>query len=224
MFKNETINGISKSVAGLSRRSLLGFAMLAALPLAGPALAAPSAADATATITQFNSALLAAMKSGGQTTFNGRFQMLAPAIDQAFDLPAVLAVSVGPGWAGLSAEQQSRLLEAFRRYTVASYVANFDSYNGQRFSVLPETRTLDAGRVVVQSRLMPASGDAVELDYVMQQTASGWKIVDVLAAGSISRVAVQRSDFRHLLTRGGGDALVASLQRKASDLSGGALA
>jgi phospholipid transport system substrate-binding protein len=49
-------------------------------------------------------------------------------------------------------------------------------------------------------------------------------VVDVLAAGSISRVAVQRSDFRHLLSNGGGDALVASLQRKTSDLSGGALA
>jgi phospholipid transport system substrate-binding protein len=224
MFKNETLDGTSIAVAGLSRRSMLGLAMLAALPLTGPAFAAPSPANPTATISQFNTALLAAMKAGGQTGFNGRFQALAPAIDQAFDLPAVLAVSVGPGWASLSAEQQSRLLEAFRRYTVASYVANFDSYNGQRFSVLPETRGLDTGRVVVQSRLTPFAGDAVELDYVMQETASGWKIVDVLAAGSISRVAVQRSDFRHLLTRGGGDALVASLQRKTSDLSGGALA
>jgi phospholipid transport system substrate-binding protein len=224
MFKTETLGGTSIAVAGLSRRSLLVAAMLATLPLTGPAFATPSPADAGATITQFNMALLAAMKSGGQIGFNGRFQALAPAIDQAFDLPSVLAVSVGPGWTSLSAEQQSRLMEAFRRYTVASYVASFDNYNGQSFVVLPETRNLDAGRVVVQSRLTPRTGDAVELDYVMQQTASGWKIVDVLAAGSISRVAVQRSDFRHLLTRGGGDALVASLQRKASDLSGGALA
>jgi phospholipid transport system substrate-binding protein len=224
MFKNETLDGTSIAVAGLSRRSLLGLAMLAVVPLSSPAFAAPSPADPTATITQFNTALLAAMKAGGQTGFNGRFQALAPAIDQAFDLTSVLAVSVGPSWVSLSGDQQSRLLEAFRRYTVASYVASFDNFNGQSFSVLPGTRSIDAGRVVVQSRLTPHTGDAVELDYVMQQTASEWKIVDVLAAGSISRVAVQRSDFRHLLTRGGGDALVASLQRKTSDLSGGALA
>ena len=79
-------------------------------------------------------------------------------------------------------------------------------------------------RVVVKSRIAPVNGDATELDYVMKQTASGWKVVDVLAAGSISRVAVQRSDFRHLLSKGGGDALLASLQRKTSDLSGGAVA
>ena len=198
--------------------------MIAAIPFAAPARAATAAADPAATITQFNAALLAAMKAGGRADFNQRFQTLAPAVDQAFDLPAVLSVSVGLGWASLSPDQQARLLDAFRRYTVASYVANFDSYSGQTFTVSPDPRRLDADKVVVQSRITPVSGDATELDYVMKQTPAGWRIVDVLAAGSISRVAVQRSDFRHLLSRGGGDALLASLQRKAVDLSGGALA
>jgi phospholipid transport system substrate-binding protein len=164
------------------------------------------------------------MKTGHQFDFGRRFQALAPAVDQVFDLRAVLAVSVGSGWASLSPDQQSRLLEAFRRYTVASYVANFDSYAGQNFTVSPDQRSLDAGRVVVQSHIVPAGGDAIEMDYVMQQTAAAWKVVDVLAAGSISRVAVQRSDFRRVLATGGGDALLASLQRKTADLSGGALA
>ena len=199
-------------------------ATLAAIPFALPVRAATTSPDPTATITQFNAALLATMKTGGHTNFNQRFHALAPAVDQAFDLPSVLSVSVGLGWASLSPDQQTRLLDAFRRYTIASYVANFDSYSGQAFTVSPDTRRLDADRVVVQSRIAPASGDGTELDYVMKQTAAGWKIVDVLAAGSISRVAVQRSDFRHLLSRGGGDALLASLQRKAADLSGGALA
>jgi phospholipid transport system substrate-binding protein len=52
----------------------------------------------------------------------------------------------------------------------------------------------------------------------MRQTGSGWKAVDVLAEGSISRVATQRSDFRALVMRGGSDALLASLQKKATDL------
>jgi phospholipid transport system substrate-binding protein len=146
------------------------------------------AADATTTITRFNEALLAAMRSSGQTTFSRRFQVLAPAVDQTFDLRAVLAISVGPSWANLSPDLQGRLLDAFRRYTVASYVANFDSYDGQRLTVSPNTRSLDAGRVVVESSFEPRRGDATEFGYVMQQTSSGWKVVDVLATGSISRV------------------------------------
>jgi phospholipid transport system substrate-binding protein len=226
MLVNQDTTSTLKQADGLRRRSLLSAAvLLVAVPLSGRAFAGaskaePPQADATATIKQFNAALLATMKSGGQTDFAHRFQALAPAVDKAFDLPAVLAISVGPSWASLSSEQQSRLLAAFRRYTVASYVANFDSYSGQTFTVSPETRALDADRVVVSSSIKPVNGEATALDYVMTQTQSGWKIVDVLAAGSISRVAVQRSDFRHLLSKGGGDALLASLQRKAADLSG----
>jgi phospholipid transport system substrate-binding protein len=180
--------------------------------------------EAIATIQQFNAALLAAMKAGGGTDFSRRFEMLAPAVDRAFDLPTILSVSVGLGWASLSPDQQARLLDAFRRYTVASYVANFNNYAGQSFTVSPDTRSLDADRALVKSCISPVNGDAIELDYVMGQTPSGWKAVDVLAAGSISRVAVQRSDFRHLLSNGGDDALLAGLRRKTSDLSGGTLA
>ena len=207
---------------GQRRQFLFGLLLIAASPATRIAWA-NTASDATATVERFNMALLAAMKAGGQTDFGYRFQALAPAVDQAFDLSSVLAVSVGLGWPSLSQDQQGRLLDAFRRYTVASYVANFDNYAGQTFAVLPGAKSLDAHRVIVKSCIQPVSGDATELDYVMKQTPPGWKVVDVLAAGSISRVAVQRSDFRHLLSKGGGDALLASLQRKTSELSGGAV-
>jgi phospholipid transport system substrate-binding protein len=224
MFTNAGSVAVSLTASRLDRRSLLGFLALAAIPLARPARADTAPAGATATISRFNEALVAVMKSSGQVEFARRFQALAPAVDQVFDLPAVLAVSVGPSWASLSPDQQGRLLDAFRRYTIASYVASFDNYSGQRLTVSPTTRDLGAGRVVVQSQITPVNGNATELDYVMQQTQAGWKVVDVLAAGSISRVAVQRSDFRHLLSNGGGDALLASLQRKTTDLAGGTLA
>jgi phospholipid transport system substrate-binding protein len=50
-----------------------------------------------------------------------------------------------------------------------------------------------------------------------------WRAVDVLLEGSISRIAVQRSDFRKILANGDADALVANLRRKIADLSDGAL-
>jgi phospholipid transport system substrate-binding protein len=223
MLTNANTATTSVAPQGFARRSLLGIVMIAAARLSRSALAETAPADAISTIEHFNGALLAAMKSGMRTDFSRRFQALAPEIDRAFDLAVVLSVSVGPSWANFSPNQQTRLLEAFRRYMVASYVANFDSYTGQNFTVSTKTRSLGVDRVVVESRIAQASGDETELDYVMKQTPSGWKVVDVLAAGSISRVAVQRSDFRRILSNGGGGALLASLQRKTSDLSGGAL-
>ena len=54
----------------------------------------------------------------------------------------------------------------------------------------------------------------------MRQTDAGWRVVDILLDGTISRVAVQHSDFRALLRNGDATALIASLQRKADDLAG----
>ena len=164
------------------------------------------------------------MKAGERTGFSHRFQALEPAVDQAFDLQGVLSVSIGPRWASPAARPAGPSARCVPPLYVASYVANFSNYTGQGFTVEPEPQSLGAGRVIVQSRINPVSGEPTQLDYVMKQSSAGWKVVDVLAAGSISRVAVQRSDFRHLLASGGGEALLASLQRKTSDLSGGMVA
>lgn len=161
------------------------------------------------------------MKAGTGTPFPQRFDTLAPIIDHTFDLSTILQESVGPTWPSLPPDQQSMLMQAFRRYTVASYVNSFDDFNGQRFDVKPDTRPVGNGEQVVQTRIVPRHGDGHELDYVMRQGAEGWRAVDVLADGSVSRVAVQRSDFRRLLTRGGAQALAQSLRTKSADLSGG---
>ena len=55
----------------------------------------------------------------------------------------------------------------------------------------------------------------------MRQVNGMWKAVDVLLDGTISRVAVQRSDFRNLLGAGDASALIASLERKAMDFARG---
>ena len=165
--------------------------------------------------------LLRVMKQGLGTPFLQRFEILAPVIERTFDLAAVLKESVGAPWATLAPDQQQMLSQAFRRYTVATYVNSFNTFNGQRFEVMPDTRPVGTEQVV-QTRIIPKSGDGHELDYVMRQGGPGWRAVDVLADGSISRVAVQRSDFRRLLARGGAQALADSLRAKSADLSDGA--
>jgi len=176
---------------------------------------------AVAPIEALDQALVGIMKAGRQTPFQQRAAMLAPVVERAFDLPDILEISVGPGWSGLAADQRAALLAAFRRYTIASYVDNFDSYDGQRFVITPTTRTLGDGRQVVNTQLIPQKGSAHTLDYVMRKTDAGWKVVDVLADGSISRVALQRSDFSALFDKGGAPALQARLQEKTEALSRG---
>jgi phospholipid transport system substrate-binding protein len=207
------------SFALIGRRRWL-WAVLAGVLVLPRAKADPGAVEP---IRELVNGLLAIMRAGHSAPFTQRFATLAPVIERTFDLPSILQLSVGPSWSTLSPDQRGVLLNAFRRYTVANYVNNFDNYNGQRFDVLPSTRDLPNGEQLAQTRIISSSGETHQLDYVMRQEHGIWKAVDVLADGSISRVAVQRSDFRRLVMRGGAQALIESLNQKTSDLSGGAL-
>ena len=199
------------------RRLVLVTPLLALVPAA--ALAQD---DPAAPIARLDAALLQIMHMGKGVPFAQRYQAVAPAVEGAFDLPAILAASVGLGWASLPPAQKQALLSVFTRYTVASWTANFDTYNGERIEVLPQERRQAGQDVVVATHIVPGNGGApTRLDYVMRRTAQGWKAVDVLADGSISRVAVQRSDFRSLLAGGNPDPLIASLTQKVNSLSGG---
>ena len=205
----------------LSRRIFLSSALLGALSLT----AARAQADDTALDQPLNglySGLAAVMKAGRATPFTQRFDALAPAVDRAFDLTTILKVSVGLRWDSMNATQQAALLTTFRRFTIATYVANFDKFDGERFQVDPGSRDSGSDKIV-KTEILQSSGDPIRLDYVMRQESSQWRAVDVLLDGSISRVAVQRSDFRKILAGGDADALITSLKRKISDLSEGAL-
>ena len=100
-------------------------------------------------------------------------------------------------------------------------MANFDEYNGQGFGVSPSLRAVGNDQIV-EVVIQRKSGDSKKIDYVMRQEGS-WRAVDVLLDGTISRVAVQRSDFRSLISGDNVSALIASLRRKVSDLSGGTM-
>jgi phospholipid transport system substrate-binding protein len=204
----------------VSRRLVLPLA-LAGIALPGLARA-DMAAEARQPILELYTGLEKLMRAGRAAPFPKRFEILAPVIDKGFDLETILRVSVGLRWPVLDETSRVTLTKVFRQFTIASYVANFDSYDGERFEVLPVPR-MSGSNQIVQSRIVASTGEPIKMDYVMQHAERGWRVIDVLLDGSISRVAVQRSDFRGLLATGDASALIDSLRQKVTVLSGGTL-
>src|SRR5215469_11947987 len=157
----------------------LALALIALTGLGRAALAS----EVTAPVEQLHAGLLSIMKAGGAIPFRQRYEMIAPIVTRTFDLESILRQVVGPRWAVLPPEQKVPLEDAFRRYTTASYVANFAEYSGQRFDVVPVVRPVGNDRVV-ETRIIAPSGAMHILDYVMRQEGGGWKVIDVLAEGS----------------------------------------
>jgi len=199
------------------RRSMIRLALLASVAISIGAIVPAHAADsAVESVERFGTSLVTLTQTGGMP-FVQRFAQFAPSVDRAFDLGSILRTSVGGHWETMNPSDQSDLMRIFREYTIANFVASFDKYKGA-FQVTGERDAVRSERVV-DSKI----GDAT-LGFVMREGSDGWRVVDILADGTISRVATQRSDFRSTLLHGGGPALVASLQRKVSSLSGGSLA
>ena len=184
-------------------RSVCAAVMLVSAPVAVLVLPQPvlaQAADpASAQIQGFYDALLASMKSGG--TAKSRYEKLKPAVEKAFDLPAMTATAVGPSFASLPDADKKALTEAFSRMTIANYAKNFDSFGGEKFTVEPTSIARGSDRFVKSN--LKTTKENIAFNYRMHQTGSDWKVTDVYLAGNISQMAQKRSDFASTFASGG---------------------
>ncbi len=189
--------------------------LLLALPLL-PA-AARAQGNPAAVVEGFHAALLAVMRDAQRLGVRGRFDRLAPAMAQAFDLAAMARISIGPPWTGLAAPEQQALSDAFARWSVATYAARFDGFGGESFST-QGVQALPNGDALVRTTLnRPGGQEAVVLSYLVR----GGRIVDIYLTGTISELASRRSEFAGLLREGGAARLLAELNGRTQRLLAG---
>jgi phospholipid transport system substrate-binding protein len=217
-----------KSVFGAIGRAaalsvaVAAFSLCAAGPDAtslGAAAPAPSASQPQAVPQALCDLLIQVMKQGPSLGFTGRVKALEPGLSRQFDLPLTTRLVVGPPWRSMSPEQQQALVTAFSDYSTAVYASRFKDYSGERFVVDPATDKLASGDVIVHTKLLPHSGDPVQLDYLVRSEADGWRIIDVLLNGTISEMAERRSEFSSALRDGGAKALIELLRQKTAQLA-----
>jgi len=192
---------------------------LCMLLLLAPAANSAYAAAAEPAVTQvktLTSALLKAMKAGPHTSVTARYRNLEPVIEQTFALPFMTRLSVGPDWAKFSPQQQTQLVAAFSRYTIANYAHNFDDFNGQRFDIDDNVVNRGPDRIV-RTTLTSPGGTPTSLLYRMREVDGVWKIVDVFFNG-VSQLTLHRVDFASAIGSGGASALITYLNKLSDGL------
>lgn len=202
----------------ISRRTLA--AGIGLLLFAGAPAAAGEEAGPVAVIRSFYDTLLGVMKDGQKLGFAGRRDRLAPAIRSAYDFPLMTQLTVGPVWQQLGHDQQTQIIDAFSAFSIATYANRFDDYSGETFAVDNVPQPAANGSDVVKSQLIKNDGSKIELDYLMTNDGGTWQVIDVYLSGTVSELAVRRSEFSSVMRRGGAAALVDLLQRKTAELSG----
>lgn len=189
-----------------------------ALAVAPGALAA--ATDPAAIAADLNAKLLGIMRESATLDYDARAARLAPVIDAAFDIPFMAEKSLGREWAKLDDAAKARWVALFRDFMVANYAGRFTGYSGETF----ENLGTDEGAydtVMVKTRLVSPKEGPVNLDYRLRETPAGWRICDVYFKGTVSELALRRSDYTAVLKRGGFEELANYLRAKIEALKTG---
>lgn len=192
---------------------------LAGMLLAGAAIAAEPSAPVKV-IETMHAGMLEVMRTAATTTFEERAAKLEPVIETAYDLDFMGRKSLGKSFDALSPEDQKRWLELFHTFMVANYAGRFTSFSGQKFETLGEEPAAQ-DTVLVRTRLVDPGKENVDLAYRMRQQDGAWKVIDVYLKGTVSELALRRSDFTAILDREGFPALIANLDGKIADLRAG---
>ncbi len=171
-----------------------------------------------APVEKLHASLLEVMKVGPELGFAGRAQALEPVVAEVFDLPGMTRAAIGTQAARMSPGELDRLTEAFRRYTIANYARQFASWDGERFETGAPAPAHGGGQLV-PTRIIPATGEPARLTYLMRERDGSWRINDILLDGTISQLAVRRSEFQAALKQGGASGLLSLLERRTAALA-----
>lgn len=201
-----------------ARRSVRGSILCSALlgltlTLCNPARAAtaPAGEAIGAAVDSFHTGLLANMKNHAAPCAS-RYARLAPVVDKTFDLSFLASRVLRKHWDELNEAQRQSFVSTFRELIIDNYVTNFDDYNGESF-VTGEIRDVPGGYKAVHSEMRPQQGDAVSFDYVLRNTAQGWRIVNVIAEG-VSNLAVYATQYDRAYKEQGYDGLLAQVREQ----------
>jgi phospholipid transport system substrate-binding protein len=195
--------------------ALTGAAVAPLLLSATPLRADPP--DPSVVVGSFDDALLAAMGQAKTLGYRGRYELLKAAVSQTFDIRTMTRAAVGLSWAQLSESQKDRLVDAFQDFITATFARRFDDSAGEKFEV-KGTRMITGG-VLVENHLVELSGERIRINFLIHETVNGWEAVDIYLDGTISELAVRRSEFTAILRQSGPEGLIATLESKTQQLA-----
>ncbi|MDH3686616.1 MAG: ABC transporter substrate-binding protein, partial [Myxococcales bacterium] len=178
----------------------------AADPAPSPAAEASSDAATRAPIERLYETLLEVMQQAEELGFDGRYAKLEPVVNETYDMEFMASRVVGRQYQRLAPEEQALWLKTFGQLTISTYADRFDGFDGERLEIGAVEESAGDTRIV-RTVLHPSDDEPVQLDYRMRNTAAGWRIVDVYLSGTVSELALRRSDYSGVLRSDGFEAL-----------------
>ena len=203
---------------------VLASALLAAAPFAASAQAAqPAAAAATQgespskLVLDNSQRILSTLESRRAEFTADRSKLqafIAGEFDQMFDRDYSARQVLGRHGRGADDAEVKVFADALADSLMRRYGSSLLDFNTQlKVRVKSETPLPRGLGVKVSSEMLPSGGEPIPVDYLMRQTANGWRVFDVMVEG-VSFVQTFRQQFDTPLSR-------KSIREVAADLRAG---
>jgi phospholipid transport system substrate-binding protein len=174
-----------------------------------PAMATP----AMAIVDELHGVLSANLLDGDAKGFNARLARVAPVVANSFDFGAIARFAMGRNLKLLGAAERTRLERLLEDLSAATYADRFSGDGAQARFVFVSQRPARGGRTVLRTRLERPGEAPVAFDYVLQETAQGPRIVNVIADG-VSDLSLKRAQYAAVIRTEGVKSLLESIERQ----------
>ena len=218
MLRDRIVHGAKQPRHRVGARWLL-FACLCVFgaPQAQDAPTAPSATQARAVVDALHRALSANLSDGARRGFDGRVASLAPVMASSFDFQAISRVVLGPTIESLDAARRAHFERVLEDLSTATYADRFSANGTQIRFVFISQRAARGDRILVRTELQRPRESAVALDYVLQDSGRGLRIINVLADG-VSDLSLKRAQYSAVIRSEGVDALLRRVEHQLREL------
>lgn len=135
-------------------------------------------------------------------TENEKKQRFEKTLQESFAIKTIGRFSLGRYYRMMSEDEKKQFFSLFERYIIDVYSKRLNGYSGESF-VVDGSRLEDNEDVIVHSKLVPASGAPVVIDWRIRERNGKMKVIDVIVEG-VSMSLTQRSDFSSVIQRNGG--------------------
>ena len=137
-----------------------------------------------------------------------------------FQKMTALAVG-GRYWNQATPEQKKRLQDEFKTLLVRAYSGALAQVKDQSVRMKPARAMADDAKTTIVKTEVIGGGDPLQLDYQLEKTDAGWKIIDVYVAG-VSLAQSNQNSFSQELGASGIDGLIAKLTQLNKSAASGA--
>ncbi len=140
--------------------------------------------------------------------------MVSGRVQKFLNIQSMAERTLGPYWAGATAEQRQQFSDLFRKVLEGTYLNRIDDYSNGTVKYLMQRVKDD--KAIVDTSIVQKDLE-IPVQYKMIYENGSWQVFDLVIEG-VSLIRNYRSSYGEIIRRDGYDGLLALMQKKVAEM------